>query len=87
MIVVKKCNKCGRMYDAEFMSDIRCQCSASKIVKIKVEKQNVNSKPEQKTRQKPRKDKWDNVSIKKLPIVSNKREKEAVAIMTVFNKE
>jgi len=75
MIVVKKCNKCGKNYDTEFMSDESCSCSASKTVGTG------------KRQYKSKEYKWDNVPINSLPAISNKREKEAEAILALFSNK
>lgn len=75
MIVVKRCNKCGKLYDTEFMSDAKCRCNIPKVVEIKAK------------RQKPRENRWNDVPINGLPIASNKRDKEAEAIMAMFSRK
>lgn len=73
MIVVKKCNQCGRIYDAEFMANGQCQCVTAKSIVIK------------NNEKKPRGSKWNNVPANDLPTLPNKREKESEAILAMFS--
>ena len=74
MIVVKQCKKCERIYDVEFMSHEQCQCVTAK--KNSVTKNN---------KKRIRNDKWDNIPVRDLPSIQNRREKEAEMIMSVFH--
>ena len=66
MIVVKKCNRCGKNYDIEFMSSDKCLCNEIKLQ----EKKNKQKQSIQKSR-------WDNAPIRTLPTRSNRRKAEA----------